>query len=346
MDEVVVAVDAMGGDHAPAVVLGGVRAALESDRSLRVLLVGPEEVVGSFAHDRCEPVIAGEVIGMAEHPALAVKTKKDSSIVVGCRLIKDGRAEGFFSAGSTGACMAAATLFMGRIRGIGRPAIAAVIPAAERLTVLLDVGANADVKPGMLVQFAMMGAAYSQVVLGVESPSIGLLNIGTEDTKGSQLAQEAHAMLAAGMPGFAGNVEGRDVPAGTVDVIVTDGFTGNVTLKALEGLAKVLFAEIKGALSQSLPNRLAASVVAPAIRELKAKLDPDAYGGAPLLGVDGVCIIGHGGSGPEAVANGIAVTAKAIRGRLTERIAATVGDVASPGIRQAGSLPLVPKRVH
>ena len=325
---VTVAVDAMGGDDAPGVVIEGVSQALSLDPDLHVLLVGPEAVVAPRASERCMPVVATEVIGMGEHPATAVRSKKDSSIVVGCRLVREGRAEGFFSAGSTGACMAAATLVMGRIPGVQRPAIAAVIPASERPTVLLDVGANADVKPEMLVQFAIMGRAYAQAVLGVDEPTIGLLNIGEEPTKGSQLAQEAHALLAADVPGFAGNVEGRDVPAGATDVVVTDGFTGNVTLKTLEGLSATLFSELKTSITAHLHTKLAAAVLKPALRALKGKLDPDTYGGAPLLGVAGVCIIGHGSSGARAVTNGIMVTARAVRNDLTDRIA---GEIAGLG---------------
>ncbi|MHB1323059.1 MAG: phosphate acyltransferase PlsX [Coriobacteriia bacterium] len=318
---VTIAVDAMGGDHAPEVVTAGVRRALAADPSLRVMLVGPAAVVEPLRTERCTPVPAEEVIGMGEHPAAAVRAKTDSSIVVACRLVKSGNAQGFFSAGSTGACMAAATLVMGRIPGISRPAIAAVIPAAARPVVLLDVGANADVKPEMLVQFAAMGTAYAEAVLGVTEPSVALLNIGEEPTKGSSLAQEAYALLAAGTPGFVGNVEGRDVPAGTADVIVTDGFTGNVTLKVLEGLAATLFGELKSTLTATPLTRLAAMVVAPALRGLKVRLDPEAYGGAPLLGVNGVCIIGHGGSRESAIANGVAAAARAVRGQLTTRIA-------------------------
>lgn len=320
-----VAVDAMGGDDAPAVVLEGVSAALRSDPDLAVLLVGPAEVVASFSTvERCTPVVATEVIGMAEHAAGAVRAKKDSSIVVGARLVADGRAGGFFSAGNTGACMAAATLVTGRIKGVQRPALATIIPSGTRPTVLLDVGANADVKPEMLLQFGHMGAAYARVMLGVESPSIGLLNIGEEPTKGSQLAQDAYALLLGGMPGFVGNVEGRDVSAGTVDVIVTDGFTGNVTLKVLEGLSKVLLGEVKAALTSSAINKLAAAVVQPSLSALRERLDPEVYGGAPLLGIDGVCMIGHGSSGARAVANGVAATARAVRGRLTATIADAV----------------------
>jgi glycerol-3-phosphate acyltransferase PlsX len=314
-----VAVDAMGGDHAPSVVIEGVAAALANDQSLAVLLVGPDEIVSPHATERCRPVPASEVIAMDEHPASAVRQKKDSSIVIGCKAVRDGRADAFFSAGSTGACMAAATLGMGRIPGVSRPAIAAVIPGAAGATVLLDVGANADVKADMLVQFALMGRAYSRTVLGVAEPRVGLLNIGEEETKGSLLAQEAHALMR-GMPGFVGNVEGRDVPAGTVDVVVTDGFTGNVTLKVLEGLSKVLFSEIRAAVSETAVSRLAALAIAPSLRRLKGRLDPDAYGGAPLLGVNGVCLIGHGSSNARAIHSGVATAARAARGRLTSAI--------------------------
>ena len=317
----IVAVDVMGGDHAPDVVLEGVSQALGADEGLRVLLVGPRDIITPHASARITPVEAAEVIAMDEHPATAVRAKKDSSIVVGCRLVREARAHAFFSAGSTGACMAAATLGMGRIAGVTRPAIATIIPGREGPTVLLDVGANADVKPEMLVQFAHMGVAYARTILGVDDPRIGLLNIGEEETKGSLLAQEAFGLMSATVPGFVGNVEGRDVPAGTVDVIVTDGFTGNVTLKVMEGLASMLFGEVKAALSDGIVNKLAASVVAPSLRRMKDRLDPDAYGGAPLLGVNGVCIIGHGSASSRAVANGIGVAARAVRGDLTGVIA-------------------------
>lgn len=316
-----VAVDVMGGDRAPGVVVDGVQLALSADPALHVLLVGPADIVRAAEGPRCTPVVATEVIAMDEHPATAVRTKKDSSIVVGCRLVRDGSADGFFSAGSTGACMAAATLGMGRVRGVARPAIAAVIPGAAGPTVLLDVGANADVKPEMLVQFALMGRAYARTVLGVAEPTLALLNIGEEETKGSTLAQEAHALMVGAVPGFQGNAEGRDVSAGRFDVIVTDGFTGNVTLKVLEGLASTLMSELKAALTERTINKLAALVVAPSLKRMKSKLDPDVYGGAPLLGVNGVCIIGHGSSSTTAISNGVLVAARAARGRLTAAIA-------------------------
>jgi phosphate acyltransferase len=322
-----IAVDAVGGDLAPSAVLEGVAAAIRSDPALRVLLVGPESVVRPFAetHDRVEAVVATQVIEMDEHAAAAVRGKRDSSIVVGCRLVKEGRADGFFSAGSTGAAMAAATLVIGRIPGVQRPAIATVIPTAGVPCVLLDVGANADCKPEHLVQFASMGVAYARTTLGVREPRVALLNIGEEPTKGSQLAQDAYILLEAAIPGFIGNVEGRDVPAGAADVIVTDGFTGNVALKLMEGMSQQLLAEFKRALTSSPVNKVAAAVLRPSLEDLRDKLDPDVHGAAPLLGIAGLALIGHGSSGPKAVASALRVGAVAVRGGLVERIAASLG---------------------
>ena len=321
-----VAVDAVGGDFAPEQVLQGVEFALASDPELRVHLTGPASVVEPFASAHGDRVVATattQLIAMDEHPATAVRSKTDSSIVVGCRLVRDNEADAFFSAGSTGATMAAATLVMGRIRGVHRPAIATVLPTTGAPTVLLDVGANADCRPEHMVQFALMGAAYASVVLGVVTPRVALLNIGEEPTKGSQLAQEAHALMAERVDGFVGNLEGHDVLTGAVDVIVTDGFTGNVALKLLEGTSSVILGQVKDALTSSVVNKAAAAVVAPSLRRVKDRLDPDAYGGAPLLGVAGVCIIGHGASNERAVANGIKVASQAVRGRLTARITET-----------------------
>jgi glycerol-3-phosphate acyltransferase PlsX len=323
-----VSVDVIGGDLAPGCILEGIDAALATHADIRVLLTGPAEVVEGFAasRSRVEAVPTTQIIEMGEHPAAAVRSKKDSSIVVGARLVREGRADAFFSAGSTGASMTAATLVMGRITGVLRPAIATVIPTAGPPCVLLDVGANADCKPENLLQFAEMGAAYASVVLGVARPRVGLLNIGEEPAKGSLLAQEAHRLLAESQVGFIGNIEGRDVPAGKADVVVTDGFTGNVALKLLEGTSEVLFDQIKAAMMSSLPNKLAAGVLKPALERLKEQLDPDTYGGAPLLGVEGVCIIGHGSSGAKAVASAIGVAVQAVEGDLTGRIARAVED--------------------
>jgi len=324
-----VVVDAVGGDHAPSEVLRGVSMALANDPALTVVLTGPADVVEPFtsgSSGRAQAVPTTQVIEMAEHPATAVRAKKDSSIVVGARLVKEGRADAFFSAGSTGASMAAATLVMGRIRGVQRPAIATVMPTAGPPCVLLDVGANADCRPEHLLQFAFMGAAYASVVLGVIGPRVALLNIGEEPTKGSVLAQESYALIAESVPNFIGNVEGKDVLSGCSDVIVTDGFTGNVALKLLEGSSRILLSQVRDSITSNPMNKAAAAVLRPALRRLRERLDPDTYGGAPLLGVNGVCIIGHGSSKARAVSNGIRVAAQAGRGALTEQIAAAIGD--------------------
>ncbi len=327
---VTICVDAMGGDNAPEAVLAGVATAVDADPALTVILTGPAREIEPFA-DAHERVIAHpttEVIEMGDHPAQAVRSKKDSSIVVGCRLVKEGTAEAFFSAGSTGGAMAAATLGMGRIKGVSRPAIATVIPTSTNPLVLLDVGANADVKPENLVQFGQMGSAYAQIVLGVAHPSVALLNIGEEETKGSMLALEAHALMKEQVSGFIGNAEGRDIATGAADVIVTDGFTGNVALKLLEGASNTLLGQVKDAMTSGVLNKLAAAVLKPALVRLKSRLDPDAYGGAPLLGVKGVCIIGHGSSGPRAIASAVRVAAQAVRGDLTSAIEAAVSSEA------------------
>ncbi len=325
---VTVAVDAVGGDFAPHEVLTGVSLALAADSGLKVALTGPKDIVEPFASSSGSRIIAvptTEIIAMDEHPANAVRSKKDSSIVVGCRLVRDGEADAFLSAGSTGACMAAATLVMGRIKGVQRPAIAQVLPTEKSPVILLDVGANADCRPEHLLQFAAMGSAYATAVLGTVHPRVALLNIGSEPTKGSQLAIESHELLAEHVPGFVGNVEGYDVLSGRVDVIVTDGFTGNVALKLLEGTSKTLLSQIRDAMTSTPVRKAAAAVVAPALRELKERLDPDVYGGAPLLGVRGVCIIGHGSSKAKAVSNAIRVAAQAGRGGLTDQIRDAIG---------------------
>jgi glycerol-3-phosphate acyltransferase PlsX len=326
---ITVAVDAVGGDNAPSEVLAGVAAALAKDPGLRIMLTGPADVVEAFAvqhGERVQSVICTEIIEMDEHPVTAIRTKKDSSIVVGARLVKEGKADAFFSAGSTGAVMAAATLVMGRIEGVQRPAIATVVPTAGPPCVLLDVGANADCKPENLLQFAHMGAAYATVVLGVIGPRVALLNIGEEPSKGSVLAQAAHSLMSDHVPHFIGNVEGRDVLAGVSDVIVTDGFTGNVALKLLEGTSKIILGQVKDAITSTPFNTAASAVLKPALNRLRSRLDPDTYGGAPLLGVDGVCIIGHGSSKSTAIASAIGVAAQAGRGGLTELIATAVAD--------------------
>lgn len=328
MEMVKVVVDALGGDDAPGVVLEGVEQALAAAPDIQVVLTGPAEVVEPFAaaHERCEAVATTQVIEMGEHPANAVRKKKDSSIVVGCRLVKEGRAQGFFSAGSTGACMSAATLVMGRIPGVKRPCIASVVPSPVAKTILCDMGANADCKPEYLLQFAKMGQVYAQVALGIGQPSVGLLNIGEEETKGSQFAQDCHQLLKEQLPGFAGNAEGKNIALGGFDVIVTDGFTGNVALKTYEGVGKALLGSLKQTLLGSLRTKLGALLIKPALKELMSKVSADEYGGAQLLGVKGVCLIGHGNSNAQAVCSGVLATASAIRMGMPAKLAAAVGE--------------------
>ncbi len=321
--QVTLAVDACGGDHAPDVVLQGVEEALAEDTRLTILLCGLPRIVEPFAatHERCIAQVASEIIGMEEHPAEAVKTKKDSSIVVGTKLVAEGRAEGFFSAGSTGACLVAATLHIGRIKGVKRPALAIVVPSYKKPTLLLDVGANADCKPDYLAQFGTMGAAYMRAVMGVKDPSVALLNIGEEDTKGSLFAQEAYKLMKEGIPSFAGNCEGGDLMEGEFDVVVTDGFTGNVCLKTIEGTSKFLFKLLKDVLTSSLSAKMGAALVKGSLSELKAKVSPDTFGGSPLLGLKGTCLVGHGSSNARAIKNGIFASCREIRADVVNDIA-------------------------
>lgn len=342
-DKVRIAVDAMGGDHAPGVVLDGCAEALAADENLEVILCGPAEVVEPFAaaHERCTPRATTEVIEMAEHPATAVRKKKDSSIVVGCHLVREGKADGFFSAGSTGACLAAATLVMGRIKGVKRPALVTMIPSPTKPVVMCDVGANADCKPAYLVQFAQMATVYMKRVIGVENPQVALLNIGEEETKGSAFAQEAHALLREQVPNFAGNGEGRDIVLGAFDIFVTDGFTGNVCLKTIEGTSKGLFGALKEIFMGSLAGKLGALAIKGGLSELKASVSPDTYGGAPLLGVAGACIVGHGSSNETAVKNGIGTTARIARadvaGIIAQAVAAERAGVADGSAAECAS---------
>ena len=328
MDEVKVVVDAMGGDDAPGVVLEGVGQAVAQDPSLTVILTGPEDVIVPFAaqHGNVIAHPTTEVIGMGEHPAEAVRRKKDSSIVVGCRLVKDGGAGGFFSAGSTGACMSAATLVIGRIKGVKRPAIATVLPSPVAKVVFADMGANADCKPEYLVQFARMARVYAQVTLGIDNPSVGLLNIGEEETKGSEFAQECHRLMKEHVPNFRGNAEGRALALGGFDVIVTDGFTGNVALKVYEGVGMALLAGLKETIYSTMKSKIGGLLIKDALSKFKDELSADKYGGAQLLGCKGVCLIGHGSSNAQAICSGVLATADAIRQDMPGRLAFALAD--------------------
>lgn len=320
-----ICVDVMGADKEPPVLLEGVEAALAADPELEVLVVGAADVVEPFAasHDRARALVTTEVIAMSEHPASAVRVKKDASIVRAAAAVRAGEADGLFSAGSTGAVLTAATFGVGRIKGIKRPALSLPFPGISgKPTVFLDMGANADVKPEVLVQFAHMGRAYSRAILGVDEPRVGLLCNGSEDTKGSEMALAYHAALEAGDCGFAGNAEGTDLLAGTFDVIVADGFTGNVALKSIEGTGKFVIKRLKAAMDASLGNKIGMALLAKSLKSLAAEMSGDEYGGAILLGLRAPVVKGHGATSARAVCQGTLAAAAAVRAGLTDKIAA------------------------
>lgn len=317
-----IALDAMGGDHMPqAAVQGALQAA---QQGIAVILVGDETALkAELAKHRASIPIhhAPDTFGMHD-PASEVRKRKDSSIVLAMRLVKDGEAAACVSMGHSGATMAAALLVLGRLKGVERPAILANIPLPSGFVALLDAGANADCRPAHLQQFAVMGAAYARVVYGKAEPLVGLMSIGEEEGKGNELTREAHQLLKA-TPGinFYGNVEGRDLFQGTTDVVVTDGFTGNVMLKLAEGEARMLLGLIRAALSRGgLVTKLGAALVRPAIRSVARKLDPAEYGAQPLLGVAGYAFIGHGSSEAKAVASALRTAHQAVETGLVEAL--------------------------
>ncbi|MEZ5208912.1 MAG: phosphate acyltransferase PlsX [Acidimicrobiales bacterium] len=320
-----IALDAMGGDKAPGeIVEGATQAAAEL--GVPIGLVGRADDIGDAGG--LEIIEASEAIAMDADPGSSVRTMKDSSLVRAAEAVRDGRACAMVSAGNTGATMASALLRMGRIKGVKRPAIATPIPVpgSERPTVLLDAGANAECQPEWLVQFAQMGAVFARDRYGIASPRVGLLSIGEEPTKGNPLVKETHALLADGAwigstgASFVGNVEGRDIMTDDVDVIVTDGFTGNVALKTLEGSMRSLVAALLDVFGATPEAQQASEVLWPALSPLYAQLDPDNTGGAMLLGVDGVCIISHGSSGTRAVVNACRVAAEMVAGDVVAHL--------------------------
>ncbi len=338
-DEPLIALDAMGGDNAPAdIVKGAVLAA--RDLSLRVALVGrPDAIDAELARlgerpDSITVVPASEVIEMDEQPAQGARHKKDSSIVVGLRLLKQGRADAFVSAGNTGAVMAAAIMYLGRIRGIERPPLVAPLPLSGRLSLLLDAGANADCKPQYLLQWAQMASAYMERVWKVGRPRVALLNIGEEESKGSTLAQETYALLAASGLNFIGNVEGKDITKDAADVIVTDGFTGNVVIKTMEGMADFIMQQIRGAIRSRPWYVLAGAALLPAFAGVRKKMDYREYGAGPLLGVNGLVFIGHGRSDARAIVSALRVAREAVRSGTLDALRQT-----APGRTRATTPP-------
>lgn len=332
-----IALDAMGSDHAPSVdVEGAVRAARRF--GVEVILVGRQEAIERelARHETAglslSIVHAGDVVEMAEHPSQAVRAKRDASIVVGMRLVREGKADAIVSAGNSGGVLAASLLSVGRIgriEGVSRPAISTILPTLTGCSFMLDIGANTDCRPEWLAQFAMMGAAYAKGVLGVPNPRVGLLSNGEEETKGSQLVQAAHALLKQLPLNFVGNVEGKDLTQGLADVIVSDGFAGNVAIKTAEGTAAMLLTLLKREIKRRPLASLGALLAKPAFRAVARVLDYREYGGGPLLGVNGVVIIAHGRSDALAMENAIRVAVEAVRANVVETIRHEIAAVQS-----------------
>lgn len=325
-----IALDAMGGDFAPEATVAGALLA-RRELGIEIALVGPTELIESeFKRHGALPtgvqiVHAAQAIRMDEAPAQAVRQKREASINVAMELVRQGVADAVVSAGNTGAVMASALMKLGRIHGIERPAIGALIPYRSKVLVL-DVGANADCKPSWLVQFAQMGSVFMEKVYGVREPRVGLLNIGEEAGKGNELASEAYERLKA-LPGinFVGNIEGRDVHRGGVDVLVTDGFTGNVAVKVGEGVLEYAFGELRRVMTSTLRHKAAALVLRNALLQLRKEFDPNEYGGAPLLGVNGIVIIAHGRSDGPAIKNAIRQARDAAASGMLDALRSSLG---------------------
>ena len=323
-----IAIDAMGGDLGPAEIVAGARRAA-AELGVPVLLVGRPEALGDTGG--LEVLAAGEVIAMDDDAATGIRRKKDASVVRAAEAVRDGRASAMVSAGNTGAAMGSALLRMGRLPGVTRPAIATPLPVpGSTPTVLLDAGANSECQASWLVQFCQMGAAFAAGRYGIAQPRVGLLSIGEEETKGTTVVKEAHAALKdpacwAGSGGrFVGNVEGRDLLTDRVDVVVTDGFTGNVVLKTLEGAMHFMRDAVFGIMTSTPEAVDASKVMLPLLLPLAKEMDPDSYGGALLLGVDGVCIISHGSSSADAVVNAVKVARDMVQKGLVDRLRQSV----------------------
>lgn len=320
----VVALDALGADCGAEPIVAGARLAAADGIALRVF-GRSAELAGIEGLEGVQVVPASQEVTNDEEPVAAVRARRDASIVLAARDVAEGRSQALVSAGATGATMAAATLQLRRLRGVQRPALAVELPAPARPgrpVLLLDAGASAEARAQHLIQFAYLGAAFSEAVLGVERPRVGLLSVGEEPKKGTPQVVEAHAALAAsGAIQFAGNVEGRDLLSGEADVVVTDGFTGNVALKTIEGTAKAVGGAVRDAARSGPRAALGGLLLRPALAGLRRQMDPDATGGAILLGLRGVAVVAHGSSGPEGIANAIRLAERAVRERAVERTA-------------------------
>lgn len=323
-----IAIDGMGGDNAPKAVVEGMIKALEEYKGVEYYITGPKEVIEEelkkYSYDKnlVNIIDAREVISTNEHPVMALKRKKDSSIYKALKLVKDNECDAVISAGSTGAFLAGCTLVIGRIKGVDRPALAPIMPGKNGSFMIVDAGANVDCKPNYLVQFAKMGRVYYKEVIKSENPSIGLVNIGAEEEKGNELTKIVHGLLKEEKNlNFVGNIEPREVPKGDVNVLVCDGFVGNTILKMYEGVASTLLGMIKEEImSKGVIVKLGAGLLKPVFKSLKTKFDYKEYGGAPFLGVDGICIKAHGSSDGKAFKNAIRQTKTFYDNQVLEKI--------------------------
>lgn len=322
-----IAIDGMGGDNAPMAVVDGAVEALKEYSDIEIYITGPEEKIlkelakHDYPKDRVKVIDAKEVIGTNEHPVMALRRKKESSIVKALNLVKNKECDAIISGGSTGAFLAGCTLVVGRIKGVERPALAPIMPGRRGKFMIVDAGANVDCKPNYLVQFAKMGKIYYESVFNKENPTVGLINIGAEEEKGNDLTKETHKLLKEETLNFVGNVEPREIPTGEVDVLVCDGFVGNTALKLYEGAAMNLLGIIKDEImGSSFIPKLGAALLKPVFKSLKVKFDYKEVGGAPFLGVDGICIKAHGSSDDRAFKNAIKQTRIFYEGKVIDKI--------------------------
>ena len=322
-----IAIDGMGGDNAPMAVVDGAVEALKEYSDIEIYITGPEEKIlkelakHDYPKDRVKVIDAKEVIGTNEHPVMALRRKKESSIVKALNLVKNKECDAIISGGSTGAFLAGCTLIVGRIKGVERPALAPIMPGRRGKFMIVDAGANVDCKPNYLVQFAKMGKIYYESVFNKENPTVGLINIGAEEEKGNDLTKETHKLLKEETLNFVGNVELREIPTGEVDVLVCDGFVGNTALKLYEGAAMNLLGTIKDEImGSSFIPKLGAALLKPVFKSLKVKFDYKEVGGAPFLGVDGICIKAHGSSDDRAFKNAIKQTRIFYEGKVIDKI--------------------------
>lgn len=323
---ITIAVDAMGGDNAPNEIIKGCIQSINEDSNIKICLVGNNIIINeqltkyTYNKEQVEVVDAKEIIETCESPVMAIRRKKDSSLVKGLKLVKEKKADAFVSAGSTGAILAGGTFIVGRVKGVERPALAPLIPNKKGVSLLIDCGANVDSKPSYLVQYAKMGSIYYENVLGVKNPKVALINIGEEESKGNNLVKETYALLKNEDINFIGNIEARDIPEGKADILVCDAFVGNIILKYTEGFGLTMFSMLKQALMQDVRSKIGTLLLKPALKKFKKSLDYAEYGGVPLLGLEGLVVKTHGSADAKAIKNTIIQCKKYSNQKINEKI--------------------------